>query len=109
VLSRDWVSAAVLLVRREAFEAVSGFDEQFFLYHEDEDLCRRLRARGWRVGICPGASAEHAVGGSVADDPYAGQRFQESRQLYHRRHSGPLLRRFVRWDAQRRLSRQARR
>jgi N-acetylglucosaminyl-diphospho-decaprenol L-rhamnosyltransferase len=105
LLRRDWLSAAVLLIRRAAFDDVGGFDEDFFLYYEDEDLCRRLRARGWHVGVCARASAEHEVGGSVTGDPYRTRSFQESRELYHRRHSGPLLRRFVRWDVRRRLSR----
>ena len=47
----DWVSSALLAVRREAFEGVGRFDERFFLYHEDADIGRRLRADGWRV-IC---------------------------------------------------------
>jgi N-acetylglucosaminyl-diphospho-decaprenol L-rhamnosyltransferase len=45
----DWVSSALLVIRRDAFEAVGGLDERFFLYHEDVDFGRRLRARGWRV------------------------------------------------------------
>lgn len=107
VLLRDWLSGTVLLIRRSSFEAIGGFDEKFFLYYEDEDLCRRLRRGGWRVGVCPQASAVHAVGGSMEGDPYLSRSFEESRALYHRRHSGPLLRRFVRWDAQRRLSARA--
>jgi N-acetylglucosaminyl-diphospho-decaprenol L-rhamnosyltransferase len=107
ILLRDWLSGAVLLIRRSAFEAVGGFDETFFLYYEDEDLCRRLRRNGWRVGVCPRASALHAVGGSVEGDPYLGRSFEESRSHYHWLHSGPVLRRFVRWDAQRRLSARA--
>ena len=60
------LSAAALLVRRSAFEQVEGFDEGYFLYSEDLDLCRRLRAAGWRLVALPVAWAEHASGASSA-------------------------------------------
>lgn len=41
-----WVSGAAMMVRRRDFSAVGGFDERFFLYKEDEDLCLRMRHRG---------------------------------------------------------------
>jgi N-acetylglucosaminyl-diphospho-decaprenol L-rhamnosyltransferase len=64
-----WVSGAFLLVRRAAFEAAGGFDEGFFLYKEEEDLCLRIRQHGWRVRYCPDAEARH-VGSVVAQrDP----------------------------------------
>ncbi|MGH9293329.1 MAG: glycosyltransferase family 2 protein [Acidimicrobiales bacterium] len=46
----DWVSGAFFVVRREAFEAVGGFDPTYFMYVEEVDLCWRLRSAGWRVG-----------------------------------------------------------
>ncbi|MDP9406461.1 MAG: glycosyltransferase [Actinomycetota bacterium] len=105
-ISRPWVSAATVLVRRTAFEQVEGFDERFFLYYEDEDLCRRLRARGWQVVVCPRATARHAVGGSTGlADPYRSPHFETSRALYHRLHSGPALRALVTRDAHRRTAR----
>ncbi|HEX9043729.1 MAG TPA: glycosyltransferase family 2 protein [Candidatus Limnocylindrales bacterium] len=60
----DWVSGAAMLVRRSAFEAVAGFDASMFLYMEDVDLCRRLRERGWGVGLVPEVAVSHALGGT---------------------------------------------
>jgi GT2 family glycosyltransferase len=57
--------AAAMLVRREAFEGVGGFDARYFCYFEDVDLGFRLRLAGWRVLQSPDAIAAH-VGGGVA-------------------------------------------
>jgi len=53
------------LYRREAFEAVGGFDERIFLYYEDLDLALRLAARGGRCGLAPDARALHAYSASL--------------------------------------------
>lgn len=66
----DWASGALLLVRREAFDALHGFDERFFMFMEDVDLCWRAREAGWRVGVEPAAVAVHVVGASRASRPY---------------------------------------
>jgi GT2 family glycosyltransferase len=85
----DWVSGSCLAARRTALEAVSGFDERFFLYEEDADLCRRLRAAGWRVVFTPAAEVQHRRGLSMAK---AGRRarleYHRSHQLYYRKHNG---------------------
>src|SRR5205085_1884453 len=60
----DWLSGACMLAKRAALTAVRGFDERFFLYWEDADLCRRLRNRGYHVRYVPGATAIHRVGQS---------------------------------------------
>jgi len=85
----DWVSGACLMIRREAFDAVSGFDERFFLYEEDADLCRRVRAAGWKVLFSPGAEASHALGRSMARSPERARlEYQRSHRLYYRKHCG---------------------
>jgi GT2 family glycosyltransferase len=60
----DWISGACMLIRRDAFHRVSGMDEQFFLYWEDADLCKRLGQDGWRTIYLPTATIEHACGRS---------------------------------------------
>lgn len=57
--------AAAMLVRREAFEAIGGFDERYFCYFEDVDLCFRLRLAGHRVLQSPEAVVAHVGGGSA--------------------------------------------
>ncbi len=66
----DWVSGACFLVRRAAFDVVGGFDEAYFMYVEDVDLCWRMALAGWRVGYEPGGRVVHALGGSSRMVPY---------------------------------------
>jgi N-acetylglucosaminyl-diphospho-decaprenol L-rhamnosyltransferase len=61
----DWVLGAALAVRREAFESVNGFDEAYFLYQEEIDLCYRLLATGWETHYTPVATILHVGGAST--------------------------------------------
>ena len=76
----DWIDGACLMLRRAAFDEAGGFDERFFMYSEDEDLCFRLRQRGWTVCLTADAEVWHQGGASSALKPremlvhfYAGQ------------------------------------
>jgi GT2 family glycosyltransferase len=60
----DWVSGAFLLHRRAVSDALGGLDEQFFMYCEDVDFCRRASQGGWTVYFHPEMVLEHAIGGS---------------------------------------------
>ncbi len=66
----DWVAGNHFLVRRSAWDEVGGFDEGFFMYMEDVDLCWRLRRAGWRTGYEPAARVTHAIGRSTDQTPY---------------------------------------
>jgi N-acetylglucosaminyl-diphospho-decaprenol L-rhamnosyltransferase len=55
----EWATAACLVVRRSAFDSIGGFDEGYFLYFEDVDLCVRLRAAGFRVRYDPTVRLHH--------------------------------------------------
>jgi hypothetical protein len=76
-----------MLARRDAVESVSGLDERYFLYWEDADLCRRLRARGYHIRYVPAASAVHRVGRSSRTARAASIRaFHDSAYLYYATH-----------------------
>jgi GT2 family glycosyltransferase len=62
----DWVSGACLLVKRESAADVGFFDERYFMYEEDVDLCAALRARGGRILYTPHAQVVHRRGRSLA-------------------------------------------
>jgi N-acetylglucosaminyl-diphospho-decaprenol L-rhamnosyltransferase len=61
----DWVSGACILVRRSVLEELDGFDEGFFMYCEDIDLCRRLRSAGHELVFEPQAVVSHEGGASA--------------------------------------------
>lgn len=54
-----WVTGCCLLIRRDCLEDVRGLDEDYFLYYEDVDLCRRARERGWSVWFEPNLTVIH--------------------------------------------------
>ena len=86
----DWLSGACMLVRREAFLAAGGFDDRYFLYWEDADLCRRLRQHGFHVRYVPGATAVHSVGRSSQTARASSIRaFHASAYLYYTTHVAP--------------------
>jgi N-acetylglucosaminyl-diphospho-decaprenol L-rhamnosyltransferase len=66
----DWVAGTHFVVRRTAWDAVGGFDEGFFMYLEDVDLCWRLGKAGWRTRYEPAARVVHAIGRSTDQTPY---------------------------------------
>ncbi|HSL00816.1 MAG TPA: glycosyltransferase family 2 protein [Rubrobacteraceae bacterium] len=88
----DWVSGACMIVRRRALEEIGPFDERFFMYFEDADLCRRAREDGWSVTFLPHIEVVHRAGGSSRSRPRAVWLLHKSAFLYHRKHGvhGPL-------------------
>ncbi len=57
--SHDWVNGAFMLFRSEVFESIKGFDQQFFMYCEDVDICLRMQLQGYRLVSVPQVVVEH--------------------------------------------------
>ena len=88
----DWVVCAACLLRREAASAVGGFDEDYFFYGEDMDLCRRLRTAGWRVLVAPDAVVRHEgnPGDILRNGLFREAVVQGTTQRFFAKHRGPL-------------------
>jgi N-acetylglucosaminyl-diphospho-decaprenol L-rhamnosyltransferase len=87
-----WLSGSCLLARRSALESVGLFDERFFLYEEDVDLCLRLRKAGWRLVFASQAEVFHRLGASMATAPARSRlEYHRSHLSFYRKHHGALL------------------
>ncbi len=97
----EWVAGSAMLLRRAALDEVGMFDEGFFMYVEDVDLCTRLRQAGWEVRFSPELEVIHQIGVSTRGQT-GRMAFEHSRSIYryyskHRaRGAGVLLKPFVR-------------
>ena len=78
----DWVSASCVLLRRSALEEIGLFDERYFMYVEDVDLCTRLRQGGWVVVFSPELEVLHI--GGVSTGGYRSRKMvvEHSRSIY---------------------------
>jgi GT2 family glycosyltransferase len=84
IIGRNWFTAACVLLRAAAFRDVGGFDERFFMYFEDVDLCIRLENAGWRLAEVDGAVARHV--GGFARNSEVDEIYRPSQLLYYRLH-----------------------
>jgi len=89
----DWVSGASMMIRREVFEAISLFDEGYFLYFEEVDLCLRAARAGWPCWYEPRSRVIHLIGQSTGLNPGSVRRrlpdcWFESRRRYFLKNHG---------------------
>ena len=86
----DWVVGAAMLVRRQAMEQAGPLDEGYFMYSEEMEWCRRIKAQGWRVVYLPAATVVHHEGRS-SEQVVAARHiyFQTSKLRYYRQVHGP--------------------
>ncbi len=92
-MERDvaWVSGVAFLIPRDVFVRLGGFDERFFLYVEDVDLCLRLRQQGWKIRFLPRAKIIHYRGAAASLVPDLSlTEAKRSQLLYYSLHRGAL-------------------
>ncbi len=87
----DWVSGACMLVRRQVIEQLGEMDEEYFLYFEEVDYCRRAKSALWQVWYVADAIVVHLVGASTEVNAQGKRRpmyWYQSRLRYFRKHHG---------------------
>jgi hypothetical protein len=84
----EWVTGAALAIRRDVFDLVRGFEEIFFMYFEDKDLCARVRHAGFQVWFDPASEIVHLRGGSAS--PRMARIYRESQLRFYRLHRSRL-------------------
>jgi GT2 family glycosyltransferase len=90
-----WVSGGAMIVRQADFQAIGGFDEKFFLYYEDIDLCQRMREQGKIVCYQPKIEVLHRGGGSVLDKTQQKTDYYQAQDYYFTKHAGARTAGFV--------------
>jgi GT2 family glycosyltransferase len=95
----EYVGGACMLVRRDAFAQVGGFDEGYFMYAEEVDFCYVLHRNGWQVWYQPAAAVIHLGGGSSRHRrvDFEGDLYR-SRVRFFRKHHGDRAARLLKWQ-----------
>lgn len=83
IIPCDWVSGAGMLMPRRVFEEVGGWNETFFMYMEDEELCLRIHKAGYEVGVYPKMGLQHLIGRSGGSAFVAYEQYK-SKIIYYR-------------------------
>lgn len=85
-----WVAGTALIIRRDLFEEVGGFDEGFFMYFEDVDLAKRVRNAGKKVAVYPHFKVLHHGGVSYRNESGKNQKkhYYASQDRYFQKHRG---------------------
>lgn len=82
------VAGSAFMMRHDIFEDIGGFDECFFLYFEEDDLCFRVRKLGYTIVILPKTHVIHYIGKSTEKYRESSKMFAESRYLYFKKYYG---------------------
>lgn len=88
VMDVDWLSGSALMLRREMLDEIGTFDERFYMYCEDVDLCKRAHDAGWRVVYYPEVEIIHRIGAASDKNPIAMiKQHHRSMLLYFLKHN----------------------
>ncbi len=92
----DWVVGAAFMIGKDFFKNIGGFDEKFFMYFEENDLCRRARKEGGKVFFFPYMEVIHYRGASADKKGSRKLEYYQSMCYYHRKYGGVLSEMIIR-------------
>ena len=83
-----WVTGAVLFIKKNLFEKIDGFDERFFMYFEDVDLCKQVRMKKYKILFFPKFTVRHLGGGSAKNRQIQKKEYYKSQDYYFQKWFG---------------------
>lgn len=88
----DWVTGAAMIIRKDVFQKIKGFDEKYFLFYEDADICKTLSDSGYKNYFYPFSSLIHYKGENVNPDFRSNSYYysKESQLIYYKKHNNLL-------------------
>jgi GT2 family glycosyltransferase len=89
-IEASWVAGTAMLIRKELFDEIGGFDERFFMYFEDVDLCKRAEKAGKKTYFFPHFAVRHFGGGSYDDKKVQKKNYFNSQRYYFKKHNGKM-------------------
>lgn len=84
--SAEWIAGSAMFIKRELYYKIGGLDENYFMYMEDEDLCRRINNAGYKVGMIPFIGYVHYCGGSTIQSYFLTKEYIKSRLIFFMRY-----------------------
>ncbi len=89
-VSVDWVSGTALLIRKKLFHQLDGFDENFWMYFEDQDLCLRAKQKNKEVFFFPHCQVLHRNGKSWKNNKNKKNSYYQSQKYFFQKHHGAI-------------------
>lgn len=87
ITSVDWLTGAALMIRKDVYNMVGGFDEKYFMYFEDSDLCKRVRDIGYSILYVPTTKVAHIRNETMKSyTEKVSIEYRKSQILYYRKH-----------------------
>lgn len=90
IIYTDWISGAALVIRRNIFKSIGGFDENFFMYFEDIDLCKRVKKEGYIIAVCKDILIVHLGGKSISNSLERKKYYYRSQDYFYKKYYGFL-------------------